>query len=62
MSSYNEWIVIYLLGLAEILEKDLETEILNKVEKNENRVYKNVDGVNPLIHVFCSLVYVSLQN
>lgn len=54
--------MIYLLGLAEILEKDLETEILNKVEKNENRVYKNVDGVNPLIHVFCSLVYVSLQN
>ena len=38
--------MIYLLGLAEILEKDLETEILNKVEKNENRVYKNVDGVN----------------
>ena len=39
-------IAIYLLGLAEILGKDLETEILNKVEKNRNRVYKNVDGVN----------------
>lgn len=39
-------VAIYLLGLAEILEKDLETEILNKVEKNRNRVYKNVDGVN----------------
>ena len=39
-------VAIYLLGLAEILGKDLETEILNKVEKNRNRVYKNVDGVN----------------
>ncbi len=39
-------VAIYLLGLAEILGKDLETEILNKVEKNKNRVYKNVDGVN----------------
>ena len=25
---------------------DLETEILNKVDKNNKRVYKNIDGVN----------------
>lgn len=25
---------------------DLETKILKKVEKNDKRVYKNVDGVN----------------
>ena len=39
-------IAIYLLGLSEILEIDLEEEILNKVNKNEKRVYKNIDGVN----------------
>jgi len=32
-------IVIYLLGLSEILGIDLETEILNKIEKNEKRQY-----------------------
>lgn len=37
-------VAIYLLGLAEILKIDLEAEILKKVEKNKNRVYKNVDG------------------
>ena len=39
-------IAIYLMGLSEILGFDLETEILKKVEKNNKRVYKNVDGVN----------------
>ena len=29
-----------------ILGKDLEMEIINKVEKNKNRVYKNIDGRN----------------
>ena len=32
-------VVIYLLGLAEILGIDLEKEILSKVEKNEKRQY-----------------------
>lgn len=36
-------VAIYLLGLAEILDIDLEKEILRKVEKNEKRIY--VDGV-----------------
>ena len=39
-------VAIYLMGLAEMLGLDLEDEILNKVEKNTKRVYKNVDGVN----------------
>ena len=30
-------VAIYLLGLAEILKIDLETEILKKTEKNKNR-------------------------
>jgi len=38
-------VVIYLLGLAEILNIDLEDEILKKVEKNKNREYKKVGGV-----------------
>ncbi len=38
-------VAIYLLGIAEILDVDLEKEILNKIEKNKDRVYKKVDGV-----------------
>ena len=30
-------VVIYLLGLSEILGIDLENEVLRKIEKNENR-------------------------
>lgn len=37
-------IAIYLLGLSEILGKDLEDEILNKMEINKNREYKNING------------------
>ena len=37
-------VVIYLLGLSEILGIDLEKEILSKVEKNSKRTYKKVDG------------------
>ena len=37
-------VAIYLLGLAQILDIDLEKEILNKMEINKNRVYKMVDG------------------
>lgn len=38
-------VMIYLLGLAEILDIDLEKELLRKMEINKNRVYKKVDGV-----------------
>jgi len=37
-------IAIYLLGLSEILGKDLEEEIKNKVQINNNRKYKDVNG------------------
>ena len=37
-------IAIYLLGLSEILGKDLEEEIENKVQINKNRKYKDVNG------------------
>jgi len=39
-------VVIYLLGLSEILGINLEKEILNKIEKNEKRQYIQKDGVN----------------
>ncbi len=38
-------VTIYLLGLCEILNVNLEEELLNKIEINKNRVYKNIDGV-----------------
>lgn len=38
-------VVIYLLGLSEILGINLEQEILNKMEKNEKRQYVKIDGV-----------------
>ena len=38
-------VAIYLLGISEILGINLETEIINKIEKNKKRVYKNVNGV-----------------
>ncbi len=38
-------IVIYILGLAEILGVDLEKEISNKVEINRKRKYNKVKGV-----------------
>ena len=37
-------IAIYLLGLSELLGKDLEEEIKNKVQINKNRKYKDVNG------------------
>lgn len=39
-------VTIYLLGLSEILNVDLETEILKKVNKNKHREYKIINGVN----------------
>ncbi len=42
-------VAIYLYGLAEILGCDLNDEIIKKVSKNRNRVYKEVDGINTRI-------------
>jgi NTP pyrophosphatase (non-canonical NTP hydrolase) len=39
-------VAIYLLGLASILNINLEEEILKKVEKNKKRAYEKIDGVN----------------
>ena len=39
-------IVIYLLGLCEILDIDFENELLCKINKNKYREYKTIDGVN----------------
>ena len=38
-------VVIYLLGLSEILGADLESELKRKIEMNKIREYKRVDGV-----------------
>jgi len=38
-------VVIYILGLAEMLKVDLEKEIINKVKKNKKRVYKKIKSV-----------------
>ncbi|NQU82671.1 MAG: hypothetical protein HQ539_01860 [Parcubacteria group bacterium] len=38
-------VVIYLLGLSEILGIDLENEILKKIDKNAKREYEKKDGV-----------------
>jgi len=39
-------VAIYLLGLSAILNINLEEEILKKVEKNKQREYKKINGVN----------------
>lgn len=39
-------VVLYLLGLCEILGIDLEKELLAKIDKNEKRQYIQKDGVN----------------
>jgi len=38
-------VLIYLMGLAEILGVDLEEELLRKMEINERRRYEKTDGV-----------------
>lgn len=40
------YVVIYLLGISEILGVDLEKEILHKIIKNVHREYKVINGVN----------------
>jgi NTP pyrophosphatase (non-canonical NTP hydrolase) len=42
-------VAIYLYGIAEILGFDLNKEILKKVDKNKNRIYQNINGVNTRI-------------
>jgi len=42
-------VVIYILGLSEILNIDLEKELLLKIQKNKKRIYKQIDGVNTRI-------------
>ena len=37
-------IAIYLLGISEILGKNLEEEIINKIKINKKRKYKRVNG------------------
>ena len=39
-------VTIYILGLAEILGVDLADEIEKKIQKNKNREYKTINGVN----------------
>ena len=39
-------VVIFLMGISEILKIDLEKEILHKIYKNSKREYKVIDGVN----------------
>ena len=39
-------VVIYLLGISEILGIDLEKEILHEIIKNVHREYKVINGVN----------------
>jgi len=39
-------VVIYLLGLSEMLDIDLGKEISKKVEENKKREYKNIKGAN----------------
>ncbi|MBO6195388.1 MAG: hypothetical protein J6O56_03460 [Bacilli bacterium] len=38
-------VVIFLMGISEILGINLENEIVNKINKNKKRIYKMVDGV-----------------
>lgn len=42
-------VAIYLYGIAEILGFDLNEEILKKVDKNKNRIYKTINGINTRI-------------
>ena len=38
-------VIIYILGLSEILNIDLEKELVNKIKKNAKRKYKKINGV-----------------
>lgn len=38
-------VVIYLMGISEILDINLENEIVSKIKKNTKRKYKFVNGI-----------------
>lgn len=38
-------VVIFLMGIAEILNIDLEEELVRKIDKNSKRKYKMVNGI-----------------
>lgn len=47
-------VIIFILGMAEILGIDLETEIINKIEKNKHRKYrklKSPDGKDIFVRI-----------
>ena len=50
-------VMIYLLGLSEILNIDLEKELINKINKNKHREYKIIDGVNTRIKYNTMLIF-----
>ena len=50
-------VIIYILGLSEILNIDLESEILKKVNKNKHREYKIINGVNIRVKEYCNEDY-----
>lgn len=39
-------IVIYVMGLCETLNIDLEEELIKKIDKNKNRKYKKANGAH----------------
>lgn len=39
-------VAIFLLGIAEILDKDFGVEIIEKMKVNKNRIYRNGNKVN----------------
>ncbi|RMC52155.1 MazG nucleotide pyrophosphohydrolase domain-containing protein [Lactobacillus sp. ESL0225] len=39
-------VAIFLLGISEILDKDLGIEITKKMKVNKNRIYKNGEKIN----------------
>ena len=43
-------VAIYLLGISELLGIDLESEITRKLDINEKRIYKKINGVNQKIN------------
>lgn len=45
-------ITIYLLGLSEILNINLEEEILKKVNKNNHRKYQVINGINTRVEEY----------
>lgn len=47
-------VIIFILGMAEILDIDLEKELVDKIEKNKNRKYKKTkspDGKDIFIRI-----------